>query len=339
MKIFVSLIKIFWPTILITIVFFFFLKISNEIYDFKSTIELQTEDVLYGIAFSDKTYEYKLYNLLTTSPELAIIGTSRVLQFNADMFPDYSFYNAGLILRNIGQFKPLLEKLIEEEKKPQIMIIGLDQNFFNQEWNLVNSSDNESYRSRLDSIPNIVIPDKSILLEAILNEPSLLTNKSILTSKNIGLMAKAFNQGFRVDGSYYYGRYYEFEINHDLDFSDTIFEIENNASRFRYADDFSLESIIELESFLEFAHNNGITIVGFMPPFAPTINEVMSFTGKYEYIEKVTYELNRLFKRFDYKYFDFTIMDDTNDSLYIDGFHGGEEVYELIAIEINASLE
>jgi hypothetical protein len=75
-----------------------------------------------------------------------------------------------------------------------------------------------------------------------------------------------------------------------------------------------------------------------MPPYAPSINEFMALNGNYEYINQASIEISRLFIGLDYKYFDFTSMESTRDSQYIDGFHGDEKVYELIAAEINNIL-
>ena len=87
------------------------------------------------------------------------------------------------------------------------------------------------------------------------------------------------------------------------------------------------------------AAQNEILVIGFMPPYAPSINDLMESKGSYEYINKVSIEINRLFRLYGYKYFDYTSMDNTNDSQYIDGFHGDETVYELIAREINVLFE
>jgi hypothetical protein len=338
MKLLYKLIYIFWPTSFIVVFFVSFLTIANEIYEFGSTIESQTEDVLYVIAFSDRNVEYKLHNLLNRNPELAIIGTSRVMSFRAEMFPDYVNYNAGGIVSNISHFRPLLEKLIDEGNAPEIIIIGLDQYFFNESWDKVRPTDSEMYRNSLQSSSKIVIPDRLRLIESLLNEPRVLISESILKSKNIGLLGKVYNQGFRVDGSYYYGRYYEFGINNDPDFSDTIYRIENGVRRFEYAEDYNPRSVEELEAFLLLAKQHEIFVVGFMPPYAPSINEFMALNGNYEYINQASIEISRLFIGLDYKYFDFTSMESTRDSQYIDGFHGDEKVYELIAVEINNIL-
>jgi hypothetical protein len=300
MRLFNKILTIFWPTIIESISFLLLGIISNEIYIFDSTVDSQSDDILYGIALSDRTAEYKLYNLINRNPELAIIGTSRVMQFRAEMFPDYNTYNAGVIVSKISHILPLLEKLINENKTPQIVIIGLDQNFFNESWDTVRPNDSLLYNERLLSSSNFVIPDRLRLLLQIVKEPGVFINNSILKPENIGLQGKVYNQGFRVDGSYYYGRYYEFGIENDLDFIDTTYRIENGVSSFEYADEYNSKALNELEKFLDLAAQNEILVIGFMQPYAPSINDLMESIGRYEYINKVSIEIERPFRLYGY---------------------------------------
>lgn len=335
MKILKKIFIIFMPLILMTLVFGSFSLISQEIYLFDNVINISDEDILYGVAFSDYNVEYKFKNLVLRNPDIAIIGTSRVMQFRQEFFQYDSYYNAGGIISKIGDLEPLLTELIEEGIVPDTIIVGLDQYFFNSNWDPIRESDSLSYLSRLRNAPNIVVPNRFRLLEAVLSEPQLLFNSSLISSKNFGLQGKVFNQGFRQDGSYYYGRYYELGERNDPDFSNTIDRIENGHFRFEYAESYNPKSIQELRSFLTLSKEYGINVIGFMPPFAPGINDIMFENGNYSYIDSVSIEITNLFNEFNYQYFDFTSMTETNDKNYIDGFHGDENVYGIIAAKIS----
>ena len=318
------------PVILMLIVFSSFSLIAQEIYLFDDVVEITDEDVLYGLAFSDHNVEYKFRRLILIDPEIAIIGTSRVMQFRQDFFENDSFYNAGGVISTIGQLEPLLRQLVEEGIVPDTIIVGLDQYFFNANWDSIRDSDSLNYASKLRNVPVVVFPNRYRTLEAIITEPQLLFNQALINSRNIGLQGKIFNQGFRQDGSYYYGRYYEFGGRWDTDFMDTINRIEKGRSRFEYAENYNPKSIQELRSFLTLSKEYGINVIGFMPPFAPSINDIMSENGNYLYIDSVSIDINNLFNEYNYKYFDFTSMTETNDKNYIDGFHGDENVYKII---------
>lgn len=335
MRIIKKLFIIFMPLILMTLVFGSFSLISQEIYLFDNVINISDEDILYGVAFSDYTVEYKYKNLVLRNPEIAIIGTSRVMQFRQVYFENDTIYNAGGIISQIGHLEPLLRQLIEEGIVPDTIIVGLDQYFFNSNWDPIRKSDSLRYLSRLRNAPSIVVPNRIRLLKEVLSEPPLLFNSSLISSKNFGLQGKVFNQGFRQDGSYYYGRYYELGERSDPDFINTIDRIENGHSRFEYAEDYNPKSIQELRSFLTLSKEYGINVTGFMPPFAPSINKVMSENGNYSYINSVSIEIEDLFNEYNYKYYDFTSMTETNDKNYIDGFHGDENVYKIITSYIS----
>lgn len=86
MKILKKIFIIFMPLILMTLVFSSFSLISQEIYLFDNVINISDEDILYGVAFSDYNVEYKFKNLVLRNPDIAIIGTSRVMQFRQEIF-------------------------------------------------------------------------------------------------------------------------------------------------------------------------------------------------------------------------------------------------------------
>lgn len=334
MKLISKLIIVFLPTSLLFLIIFVFSIMTNELYIFANVVDSQNGDELYGVAFSDHNVEYKLRNLVKRNPDIAIIGTSRVMEFRSEFFEGQSIYNAGGIVSQIGHLRPLLEHLIIEDAVPDTIIVGLDQYFFNVSWDSVRASDANNYTYRLRNLPVIVIPNRLRMVEVIFTQPKLLMNISLLSSNNIGLQGKYYNQGFRHDGSYYYGKYYEHGINNDYDFVNTLNRIEYGKSRFEYGVNFNPKSLDELNLFLLLAEQNGINVVGFMPPFAPSINKIMVNSGNYLYINRASDAISELFAQYDFKYFDFTSMPDTFDFNYIDGFHGDMYVYAKIANEI-----
>ena len=198
MKLIKKILIIFMPLILILIVFSSFSLIAQEIYLFDDVVEIADEDVLYGLAFSDHNVEYKFRRLILIDPEIAIIGTSRVMQFRQDFFENDSFYNAGGVISTIGQLEPLLRQLVEEGIVPDTIIVGLDQYFFNANWDSIRDSDSLNYASKLTNAPVVVFPNRYRTLEAIITEPQLLYNPSLINSRNIGLQGKIFNQGFYI---------------------------------------------------------------------------------------------------------------------------------------------
>lgn len=325
---------IFLPSSIMLIILFIISIMANEIYLFGSVVASQEVDELYGIGFSDYNVEYKLSNLVKRNPEIAVIGTSRVMQFRKDSFESHSFYNAGGVISQVGHLRPILNYLLDEDAVPEIIIVGLDQYFFNAKWDLVRDSDAINYESRLRNTPVIVLPNRIRLIIEVLNQPESFINVLLSDSNNIGLQGKLFNQGFRYDGSYYYGRYYEYGFDNDPGFEDTLFRIEYGINRFEFGQEYNVKAMEELGLFLALAAHNNIKVVGFMPPFAPMINDVMSKSGEYLYITKASVSINNLFEEYGFNYYDFTSMPETFDANFIDGFHGDDYIYSEIASEI-----
>ena len=86
----------------------------------------------WGYQDNDKAFKLRMSNKL--HPDIFAVGTSRVMQFREEWFADeYSFYNAGGGVSRLPHFKKFLQNL-PDGYTPKILIISLDQYFFNKNW-------------------------------------------------------------------------------------------------------------------------------------------------------------------------------------------------------------
>ena len=53
----------------------------------------------------------------------------------------------------------------------------------------------------------------------------------------------------------------------------------------------------------------------------------MQETGQYGYIPATLASLETMFARYGFEVFDYSYLPETNDSQYVDGFHGSDRVY------------
>jgi hypothetical protein len=83
---------------------------------------------LYGRGFFSQQFNlYKRGAIAARKPEILVVGSSRVMQFRAQMFPGHSFYNGGGLLQNLGDLVALARILREERlPRPKVMIVGID---------------------------------------------------------------------------------------------------------------------------------------------------------------------------------------------------------------------
>ena len=73
------------------------------------------------------TFRYKYLQILRRHPEILVLGSSRMMQFRAEMFGRQAstFYNGGGIIHSIEDLHTFLDRL-PTEATPKIVILGVD---------------------------------------------------------------------------------------------------------------------------------------------------------------------------------------------------------------------
>jgi len=305
------------------------LNVSGEFQTIENVIDLQNSNdkIIFGPAYSNKDVEYKTYNTLNRRPNILCVGTSRVMQFNKDSFSD-TFYNAGGIINRISQIPILLYYLKNTGYIPQTLIIGLDQYFFNENWDKVDYD--AMYEARINEHKVKMNPTPiSIVGDIFRSKVDIL---KIIHSDSIGLNAKMHLNGFTADGMYYYGGLIVNNIEWDKNFSDTFSRIKKGEKRFEYAENINKKAITEFLKIRDFCTDNNISVIYILPPYAPSVWEKMIETNNYKYIEKIFPLLSNLLSGNDnQKIYDFSFIKNSDDTQFYDGFHGNDEIYKYIA--------
>src|SRR6266496_2172656 len=91
--------------------------------------------------FDQQFYLYKFNEIQRRRPEVLALGSSRVMQFRAQMFGEDSkvFYDAGGIVQCIEDLTLVLHQM--PELKPRVVILGVDMWWFNADWDRANEGD------------------------------------------------------------------------------------------------------------------------------------------------------------------------------------------------------
>lgn len=344
-----KLLLYFSPFILIAFFVIPVLYISNELMPVDDVIKNQLSNnkaYLYGLAYSNQDAYYKKELLIQSKPTVLALGTSRVMQFRSYFFAkDAKFTNAGGGIANIYQFIPFFEN-ISSAVKPDIIIIGLDQYFFNDNWNDNNRFDPKSYKRSLNNIPTAtsIITDSSYALfkDILKRKVKLKQLASFSGEQKVGMSAIMNSDGFRNDGSYRYGsRVTSPQKLDDYQFRDTFNRIKCGNNRFEYGSYVSKSAVNELDSILSYCKKKNIYVIGFLPPFAPSVVDRMKKEGvKYKYLWQINPIVTPIFERYKYKFFDFTDMTEfgSTDREFIDGFHGSDITYAKIFVSMSKSV-
>lgn len=291
--------------------------------------------VLYGSGYHENFQAYKFRVASKLGADFMIMGTSRAMQFRKGFYSTDSFYNVGGGVKNAADYLRFLQAL-PAESLPKVLLVVLDQNMFNETW----AEDNKTAGLSLGDLP----VKKDLLLRMGNSygdgKFSILQN---LTAKPgvYGIAAAGRGSGFAADGSYRYGSAAEENLTQpESNFATTYRQIDFSQLRFAWGDAPSEFALSEIDALLSFCAEQGIQTVGMLPPFAPTVWERMAASGNYPYLTLLPDALAQLFAHYDFACYDYSYLQNTTAVQYIDGFHGGDEVYAEIALSLaqNSSL-
>ena len=196
------------PLLLLVIALEFSLWHVGETWPLERVIHFQETHprAYFGRLFLDQgTFRYKYLQILRRRPEILVLGSSRTMQFRAEMFGGQaaSFYNAGGMIHSIGDIDQFLD-LLPQDATPRMVIIGLDFWWLNADFP----------RLRVNSFATDAKEDgtyrwqghASVLSEFARN-PGLfldLVTHGFGKKRNvnaIGALALFRQSGFRIDGS------------------------------------------------------------------------------------------------------------------------------------------
>lgn len=311
---------------------------SGELLHVSTIVKLQNstkQGSLVGIAYSNPVVPYKINRMIDQDAEVVALGTSRVMQFGSISFArPNAFYNAGGGVETLADFRPFLEQ-IPSSAQPKVLIIGLDQYFFNRAWLLDTlKSPPPSSTDPRDTLGTIIGSSPKIYFDIFTKRHNNILQQLFRPRgdiKRIGLEAFVLHEGFRGDGSFDYGM--------TLDSSpatrtlDALQRIDQGNLRFQRAKDVDPEAVALVDQLLAYCHSRGIRVIGFLPPYAHVVYVKMKMQSPaYDYLDKIVPSIQPSFDRYGFTLCDFSDLAGLgiSDDHVIDGFHGDEEVYKLL---------
>jgi hypothetical protein len=322
--------------------------------------------LILGRKISNETLNYKIIGTKVASPDILILGTSRIMGVRQEMFSPYKIYNAGVSAsssRGLLGMKVLLES-ISESNLPKYIIIGLDPWLFNPKYpeNILKSGYNPNnsllidYKNKLRRKNLKLFLSLKKIKDNLVNRPSLyisLIDQPInwfkylfkeRSFRGFGLNAKILNTGFRYDGSYQYPKGYQ--INWDDDYINHVKFLNNNSYRFASADYIGPNSIKELKDVLDIAQKKRIMVIALLTPFSPNLYKaLMKDDVRSVFIKEYEKQIPLIFNEYGFICYNLSdIMTNKNFSYYeenfLDGMHPDEMLMEKIIqyIRVNEKL-
>lgn len=294
--------------------------------------------IIYRPQYGNRDLPYKALSSDARQPEVMALGSSRVLQLRAELLtrnPD-AFYNAGAPAWQIPQLRALLEQL---DYPPEVLIVGIDAPWFNSAYRgdesagvTINPPNDFGQLFAVNrSVMQDVFAGRPPNWERVLTRRILPPDAPETGQVALGLKAIQNGHGFRADGSEQYGDFLIGKFLHAPSERERHIQwMRGGEQMYVYgdADALSEAALAEWEALLAWCDAQGIRVIGFMPPFSPTLYDRLVRRGNHAYIPALAARLDAMFDAHDDVFFNFSdgAAFGTDDDFY-DGWHGSERVY------------
>lgn len=232
--------------------------------------------------------------------ELIIAGSSRVMNFEHEMFGTDSFYNTGLSESTIYDLLAVTGILAKENKLPEKMIIGVDAFLFN-------ASHNNDRWKELYEYANYM----SVILDGKFDagnlDPQLATGMDY--GKWLSLDYFRYNvtllpQGKRFEVNYtkdwqteQYLKHYDGSIAYQRPLREVdVKEVEELTRQsieeqvvYRMTDfnEIDEESMWRLSALIDYLCDNGVEVILYLPPYSPMMYNYIESAGQYQITSQV----------------------------------------------------
>lgn len=295
-------------------------------------MQLSEQPVLYRPRYGNRDLEFKTISANLRQAEILTLGSSRVLQFRAQFFnrQPRQFYNAGAPAWTLDQVQALLAGLTYT---PRIVILGIDQSWFND------AVVPETFEPQVSDFQHLFAANRSLMQQIVdgtIGKEDFDIGRYLARREPghgglaLGLRAIRDGHGFRNDGSEQYG---DFLVAHWLypqnERQRHLDNVRDGREMYAYGDTVSAARLAQLEALLRLCDERGITVIGFLPPFMPTLYQQITTDGNHTYLDALDPALAALFARYHFPYFDFTdgAALDAADDDFFDGWHASERIY------------
>lgn len=319
---------------------FIYLRAAGELLDYGEIIRRnQDEGALVGMAYSNPIHTLKSRIVVRRKPEVIALGTSRVMQVRDYFFTEpKTFYNCGGSIHKIGDLTAFLNSI--EGSTPKVLILCLDQNFFNEGWDDLKGG-HIDYAWLGRSLGRKFTICSRDFYKDVSRKKISLKSLTISRADHVGLTGNIHLEGYREDGSYRYRRSFAFPTQSPearLRPAVELVRAGGGDGRFMQAESINDLAVEELDRFLMECKHLGIHVVSFLPPYAHIVyEELVKFRTHYPYILQLESELRPTFTKHGYRLFDFTDLNSFggSDAEMQDSIHGFETALLRILIELN----
>lgn len=239
------------------------------------------------------------------SKEVIVIGSSRVLSFDHEMFGTDSFYNAGMSETTIYDLLAVTGILTQQNTLPQKMVIGVDPFLFNVSTNNEKWKELESYEQYMEAVLSGVelssIQEKNVGRNhnKWLSLDYFRYNVSLLPERERFLVT--YTKDWEADQ---YMKHYDGSIAYEkdlreVDADDVIALTEQSVEEhvvyrltdYREIDAVSMNYFTKLVTFLQ---EQGVEVILYLPPYSPMMYDYIESDEQFHLVFQVEDEMQQL---------------------------------------------
>jgi len=293
-----------------------------------AAIQRDNPAVLYRPRFAPRDLPFKITSANARQAEIIALGSSRILQFRAGFFsrqPD-AFYNAAAPGWTLDEVIEVFDAL---DPPPRVLLLAIDPPWFNADYHAPVIPPPDDDFSALFAVNAAFLKD---LLNGVpFDRPGWsLDNYRSRQSQGVpalGLRAIRDGHGFRGDGSEQYG---DFLVAGWLDMTAAreTHHVWLRERREMYIPGESVDAaaLAALNGLLGRARDRGVTVIGFLPSYMPSLWDAMHADARFGYVRALQGVLPTLFAEQGFAFYDFSdgAALDTPDADFFDGWHAGE---------------
>ena len=303
-------------------------------------VERQIETgAIYGTALNQNTFGYKIELCRQRRPDIIAIGSSRVLLVREEFF-NTTFVNAGGVMNHLSE-GVLFVNQIAKDGLPPLVILGADIWWFNDAYPLPTSygyhaTTGDSLNARkFCSTARYLASGKIDIRTLKYTMANELIANPLTGHDSLGFNAITYGDGFRPDGSYLYSStFYGAKPSRDVEFGETLSCVDAGRKRFRHGQTTSGHRKDMFLQLIRTLREGGSHVVVFFPPFAPRVfDRIDGMDHEYLYVDKLKAWLTTEGVVF-HDYSDAAPLGAT-ECEFLDGFHGGDVVYQRILLDLS----
>ncbi|MGI9077814.1 MAG: hypothetical protein ACR2G6_10905, partial [Gemmatimonadaceae bacterium] len=269
------------------------------------------EIALFGRAYRGNQYGFKLVSTLERDAQIVVVGSSRVDQFRPRVASP-CFYNASGAAHSMAELSAFFAH-IGPERYPRAVVLALDQPWFNGDSDEMKTAASDvlqlDYESEVDLYRGLNV-SRSFLIDLIRGKVEL--NRLLRRRERFreeparGIGAILGGHGYRADGTYEYAGLLADSLGSERRRPLIAADVASGKGFFATGTNVSAPMLSALDGLLADLARHGVSVVGFTPPYAPTLYRYMMASGKHAYLTHLALALERTFRRHGFTFIDFS---------------------------------